>query len=186
MERTAGRAGVPPLTLGVNVSSRQLTQPAILDVVERMLESTGLEPQWLTIEITESALVRDPAAARLRLEGLKDLGVRIALDDFGTGYSSLAYLQKFPLDSVKIDQLFVRELDPSARDRNTTIVASMVALAHDLGFEVVAEGVHSTSQLEVLTELGCDVVQGNAVSAPLTAGAADVWAAPVGALVPKP
>ncbi len=178
VEWNARRAvlSAPPLRLGVNISSRQLTQPGVRDVVDRVIGETGLEPSWLTIEVTESALVRDPAAARLRLEGLKDLGVRIALDDFGTGYSSLAYLQKFPLDSVKIDQLFVRELDVTARDRNTTIVASMVALAHELGFEVVAEGVRSTSQLEVLTELGCDIVQGNAVSAPLTAGAAGTWA----------
>src|SRR5581483_4358549 len=98
------------LRLAVNVCGRQLTQPGLVDVVARMLDATGVVPEWLTLEITESVLVQDPAAANMRLEALKELGVRVAVDDFGTGYSSLAYLQKFPLDAIKIDQVFVADL----------------------------------------------------------------------------
>jgi EAL domain-containing protein (putative c-di-GMP-specific phosphodiesterase class I) len=140
-----------------------------------MLDVTRLDPAWLTLEITESVLVQDPTAAHMRLEALKELGLRVAVDDFGTGYSSLAYLQKFPLDSIKIDQVFVADLAPSAVARDTTIIASIVSLAHALNFEVVAEGVQTPEQLETLTALGCDVVQGNFVSEPLTADGAGHW-----------
>ena len=169
------KIGEAPLRLAVNVCGRQLTQPGLLDVVGRMLEQTRLDPAWLTLEITESVLVQDPTAARMRLEALKELGIRVAVDDFGTGYSSLAYLQKFPLDSIKIDQVFVADLAPSAVARDTTIIASIVSLAHALNFEVVAEGVQTPEQLETLTALGCDVVQGNFVSEPLTADGAGHW-----------
>ena len=137
------KTGDDPLRLAVNVCGRQLTQPGLLDVVDRMLDKTGLDPAWLTLEITESVLVQDPTAARMRLEGLKELGLRVAVDDFGTGYSSLAYLQKFPLDSIKIDQVFVADLTPGAAARDTTIIESIVSLAHALDFEVVAEGVQT-------------------------------------------
>ncbi|HZP27679.1 MAG TPA: GGDEF domain-containing phosphodiesterase, partial [Acidimicrobiia bacterium] len=163
------------LRLAVNVCGRQLTQPGLVDVVARMLDATGVVPEWLTLEITESVLVQDPAAANMRLEALKELGVRVAVDDFGTGYSSLAYLQKFPLDAIKIDQVFVADLKPGAAARDTTIVGSIVALAHALDFEVIAEGVQTAEQLEILTALGCDVVQGNFVSEPLTADTAGEW-----------
>ena len=139
------KTGDDPLRLAVNVCGRQLTQPGLLDVVGRMLDQTGLDPAWLTLEITESVLVQDPTAARMRLEGLKELGLRVAVDDFGTGYSSLAYLQKFPLDSIKIDQLFVADITPGAAARDTTIIESIVSLAHALDFEVVAEGVQRAS-----------------------------------------
>ena len=169
------KTGDDPLRLAVNVCGRQLTQPGLLDVVGRMLDQTGLDPAWLTLEITESVLVQDPTAARMRLEGLKELGIRVAVDDFGTGYSSLAYLQKFPLDSIKIDQVFVADITPGAAARDTTIIESIVSLAHTLDFEVVAEGVQTREQLETLTALGCDVVQGNLVSEPLTAETAGHW-----------
>jgi diguanylate cyclase (GGDEF)-like protein len=169
------KTGESPLRLAVNVCGRQLTQPGLLDVVQRMLDVTRLDPAWLTLEITESVLVQDPTAAHMRLEALKELGLRVAVDDFGTGYSSLAYLQKFPLDSIKIDQVFVADLAPSAVARDTTIIASIVSLAHALNFEVVAEGVQTPEQLETLTALGCDVVQGNFVSEPLTADGAGHW-----------
>jgi EAL domain-containing protein (putative c-di-GMP-specific phosphodiesterase class I) len=169
------KTGGDLLRAAVNVCGRQLTQPGLVDVVLRTLDTTGMPPEWLTLEITESVLVQDPAAAHLRLEALKELGVRVAVDDFGTGYSSLAYLQKFPLDAIKIDQVFVADLKPGAAARDTTIIDSIVSLAHALDFEVIAEGVQTTEQLEVLTALGCDVVQGNLVSEPLTARAADLW-----------
>jgi EAL domain-containing protein (putative c-di-GMP-specific phosphodiesterase class I) len=159
-----------PLRLAVNVSGRQLTQPGLLEVVERVLDVTGFNAEHLTLEITESVLVQDPVLARTRLEALRELGVRTAIDDFGKGYSSLAYLQRFPIDIVKIDQVFVADLGREGPD--TTIVASVIELAHALGFEVVAEGVEDEVQLRALIELGCDLVQGHVVSPALPAEAA--------------
>jgi diguanylate cyclase (GGDEF)-like protein/PAS domain S-box-containing protein len=159
-----------PLGLAVNVSGRQLTQPGLLEVVERVLDVTGFDAKRLTLEITESVLVHDPALARTRLEALRELGVRTAIDDFGKGYSSLAYLQRFPIDVVKIDQVFVADLGREGID--TTIVASVIELAHALGFEVVAEGVEDDVQLRALIELGCDLVQGHVVSPALPPEAA--------------
>jgi diguanylate cyclase (GGDEF)-like protein/PAS domain S-box-containing protein len=148
-----------PLRMCVNVSGRQLTQPGLLEVVERVLETTGFDAKCLTLEITESVLVHDPALARTRLEALRELGVRTAIDDFGKGYSSLSYLQRFPLDIVKIDQGFIADM--GHEDRDATIVASMIELAHALGFEVCAEGVEEDEQLRALVDLGCDLVQGH-------------------------
>lgn len=159
-----------PLRLAVNVSGRQLTQPGLLEVVERVLDVTGFDTKALTLEITESVLVEDPAVARTRLEALRDLGVRTAIDDFGKGYSSLAYLQRFPIDIVKIDQVFIADLGREGPD--TTIVASVIELAHALGFEVVAEGVEDDVQLGALIELGCDLVQGHVVAPALPPAAA--------------
>ncbi len=159
-----------PLRLAVNVSGRQLTQPGLLEVVERVLSTTGFDPACLTLEITESVLVHDPAVAQTRLEALRELGVRTAIDDFGKGYSSLAYLQRFPIDIVKIDQVFIAGLGREGPD--TTIVASVIELAHALGFEVVAEGVETDLQLRSLIELGCDLVQGYLVSRALAPEAA--------------
>jgi diguanylate cyclase (GGDEF)-like protein/PAS domain S-box-containing protein len=155
------RAG-QPLRLAVNVSGRQLTQPGLLEVVERVLDVTGFDSKCLTLEITESVLVHDPAVARTRLEALRDLGVRTAIDDFGKGYSSLAYLQRFPIDIADIGR----------GGPDTTIVASVIELAHALGFEVVAEGVEDGAQLRTLIDLGCDLVQGHVVAPALPPEAA--------------
>jgi diguanylate cyclase (GGDEF)-like protein/PAS domain S-box-containing protein len=159
-----------PLRLAVNVSGRQLTQPGLLEVVERVLDTTGFDPKCLTLEITESVLVHDPTVALMRLEALRELGIRTAIDDFGKGYSSLAYLQRFPIDIVKIDQVFIADL--GRQGRATTIVASEIALAHALGFEVVAEGVEDDVQLRALVELGCDLVQGHMIAHALPPAAA--------------
>ena len=163
------------LRLAVNVSGRQLTQPGLLEVVERVLAVTGFDPKCLTLEITESVLVEDPALARTRLEALREQGVRTAIDDFGKGYSSLAYLQRFPLDIVKIDQGFIADLGRKGPD--ATIVASMIELAHALGFEVVAEGVEDSEQLRALVELGCDLVQGHVYGPALAPKAAAAFLA---------
>ena len=168
------RAAASPLGIAVNVSARQLTQPGLIENVERILGEAGLDPRLLTLEITESVLVQDPAMAQARLEALRVLGVRIAIDDFGQGYSSLAYLQRFPLDLVKIDQVFVAMIDVNEADQ--TIVASIVELAHSLGLDVVAEGVERRAQLEVLARLGCNTVQGYVVSPAMPAAAASEWA----------
>ncbi|HEY8217711.1 MAG TPA: EAL domain-containing protein [Acidimicrobiia bacterium] len=156
------RGDPEPLGIAVNVSGRQLAQPGLLEVVERVLDSTGLDPKRLTLEITESVLVQDPELASVRLAALRELGVRLAIDDFGKGYSSLAYVQRFPLDQVKIDQVFVSKVLEDA-----TIVASVIDLAHALGFEIVAEGVETDAQREALVELGCDAIQGHVVARPM-------------------
>jgi len=162
--------GPCPVGIAVNVSVRQLTQPGLLELVDRALSASGLDPARLTLEITESVLVRDPDLASSRLEALRALGVRLAVDDFGKGYSSLAYLQRFPLDTVKIDQIFLQNLEPG--DTDHTIVGSVINLAHGLGFEVIAEGVETTHQLDALVDLGCDLVQGHVMAPPLPAAAA--------------
>ena len=145
-------------SMEVNLSARQIDDPRIVRTVEQILLRTGLPPEHLTLEITESALMRDAAGALVVLRALKDVGVSLAIDDFGTGYSSLSYLSRFPLDIVKVDRLFVEELGVSPEDEE--IVSAVIKLAHALGLKVVAEGVETTAQLDVLRRLGCDLAQG--------------------------
>jgi EAL domain-containing protein (putative c-di-GMP-specific phosphodiesterase class I) len=157
----------PQGSVEVNLSARQIDDPRIVGTVEEILARTGLPPEYLTLEITESALMKDAASALEVLRALKELGVLLAIDDFGTGYSSLSYLQHFPLDMLKVDRSFVQELGVS-RD-GEEIVAAVVKLAHALGLKVVAEGVETTSQLEVLRSFDCDLAQGYLFSEPLPA-----------------
>jgi EAL domain-containing protein (putative c-di-GMP-specific phosphodiesterase class I) len=159
----ADRSG-RPASVEVNLSARQVDHPSLLPTVERVLETTGLPPRAFTLELTESALMKDAVAAHHVLESLKALGVVLAIDDFGTGYSSLGYLQRFPLDILKVDKSFV---DGLGHDHGTEIVAAVVNLAHALGLEVVAEGVETPAQLEALRELGCDFAQGYLFSRPM-------------------
>jgi diguanylate cyclase (GGDEF)-like protein len=168
------RRRTTPARIAVNVSGRQLTQPGLPEVVDRVVHDTGIRPEWLTLEITESVLVRDPQVALLRLAQLKELGVRVAIDDFGAGYSSLTYLERFPLDIVKIDRVFVRDLVKD--ERNVLIVRSVIDLAHALGYEIVADGVETAEHLALLGELGCDVVQGYRVGVPMDRRIASVVA----------
>jgi len=156
----------PSGTMEVNLSARQIDDPEIVSTVEAILRSTGLPADALTLEITESALMRDAVSALYVLRALKRIGVALAIDDFGTGYSSLSYLQRFPLDILKIDKSFVSELD---KDQGTEIVAAVVNLAHALGLHVVAEGVETEQQLSVLRQLGCDYAQGYLFSRPMPA-----------------
>lgn len=154
-------------TVDVNLSARQIDHPGIVGTVERILSETGLPPENLTLEITESALMKDAASALAVLRALKSLGVSLAIDDFGTGYSSLSYLQRFPLDVLKVDKSFVDGLGISADGEE--IVAAVINLAHALGLEVVAEGVETERQLEVLQRLHCDFAQGFLFSKPVSA-----------------
>lgn len=147
-----------PVGVSVNVSGRQLDHPEFPLLVERILERTGLPPQSLELELTESAIMRRPEDATVTLHRLRSLGVRIALDDFGTGHSSLAYLRRFPLDVLKIDRSFVHDL--SASDGNAVLLRSIIDLAHALHLRVVAEGVETPEQRRILTEHGCDEIQG--------------------------
>ena len=160
-------AGGPEGSVEVNLSARQIDDPQIVDTIEEILSRTGLPPHHLTLEITESALMKDAAAALLVLQALKDLGVLLAIDDFGTGYSSLSYLQRFPLDVLKVDRMFVQELGQDGG--GDEIVSAVITLAHALGLEVVAEGVETTQQLEILRSFECDFAQGFLFSRPVPA-----------------
>jgi len=155
----------PTVTMSVNVSPRQLRHPDFVKDVSRILVKTGLLPSHLTLEITESFMVDDPASARARLHELKTLGVRISMDDFGTGYSSLASLQDLPLDILKIDKLFV---DHVAEDpRRTAFAQAIIRMGKTLGLGLIAEGVETAEQAERLQSLGCRFAQGFYFSRPV-------------------
>ena len=147
-----------PLSVAVNVSTRQLTQPGFAELVTGVLEETGLDPTLLCLEITEAALMEDVVSAWHSLRQVKALGVRLAIDDFGTGYSSLSFVKSFALDILKIDQSFVRGLSESPED--AAIAAAVCSMAQALGLETVAEGVETPRQLDILRSLGCDLAQG--------------------------
>ncbi|MEM7025067.1 MAG: EAL domain-containing protein [Pseudomonadota bacterium] len=165
--------GVGEFRVAVNISSEQLRQAQFVDQVAQALAATGLPPRLLELEITESTAMADPEIMVLRLTELKRMGVDLAIDDFGTGYSSLAYLQRFPLDRVKIDRSFVRHLVSSTNDAG--IVTAIIAMAHQLSFEVTAEGVETEEQLAFLRTHRCDQVQGYLTSPPLTAERFVAW-----------
>jgi EAL domain-containing protein (putative c-di-GMP-specific phosphodiesterase class I) len=158
-------AGFAPLVVAVNLSLRQFQQQRIEDVTARILRSTGMDPALLELEVTESLAMQDPDAVRTTLLDLRGMGVTCSIDDFGTGYSGLSHLMRFPIDKLKIDKSFVATIDT---DREAPIVVAVVALAHGLGLEVVAEGVETAEQLDRLRELGCDEMQGYLFSRPLT------------------
>jgi diguanylate cyclase (GGDEF)-like protein len=157
--------GRPP-AVGVNLSARQLLQPALVEAVAGALREARLEPAGLLLEVTESSLVSNPEQAAETLGRLKELGVGLALDDFGTGYSSLSHLERFPVDFVKIDKSFVDRPGSEERGRRR-LVPQLVGLAHALGIEAVAEGVETAEQLEELRVAGCDAAQGYYLSRPL-------------------
>ncbi len=147
-------------SLTVNLSARQLDDESVVDTVSDALRSTGLPPDELCLEITESALMLDPATAADVLTALRGLGVRLAIDDFGTGYSSLAQLWKLPLDTLKIDRSFVAGLDGPDQADAEAIIKGIVTMAHSIGLTVIAEGTENERQVAILRELGCDQAQG--------------------------
>jgi diguanylate cyclase (GGDEF)-like protein len=151
--------------LAINVSTAQLSDESFPDLVARTLDSTPVPANRVVLEITETAMSRDPNMFRSMLERLRVLGVQISIDDFGTGYSAFSYLTELPVNSLKVDRSFVASIEKSSTEK---VVASTVLMAHDLGLRVVAEGVETTRQLELLTDLGCDYVQGYLFSRPLT------------------
>lgn len=157
--------GDDPFELSVNLSPLQLKQVDIVDQVRRILTESGLEPNCLCLEITESMLLEDAAGATATLQALRSLGVRLAIDDFGTGYSSLSYLQDFPVETVKIDRSFIMALGRNAG--SAAIVESVTALAHQLGMAVTAEGVETSEQLGLVRQAGCDQSQGYLFGRPL-------------------
>jgi diguanylate cyclase (GGDEF)-like protein/PAS domain S-box-containing protein len=157
-----------PLDVSVNLSARQVTRRDLASSVAEILARTGLDPVHLQLEITESVLVEESASARATLEALSELGVRLVLDDFGTGYSSLAYLNRFPLDALKIDREFVDAL--GVEQERTAIVEAIIGMARALSLDVIAEGVENEAQLSELRRLGCDYGQGHLFSRALPPG----------------
>ena len=151
-------AGLTPLCLSVNFSARQFQQPTFIADVANILKETNLDPRWLELELTESSIMKDPETAIEKLHELKLMGIKVAVDDFGTGYSSLNYLKRFPIDTLKIDKTFVSDVCRDPHD--TAIVRAIINLGHALDLTVIAEGVETKEQLQYLSALECDVVQG--------------------------
>lgn len=151
-------AGLPPLRMAVNISARHFRFLDLIETVRSALQRSGLEPRSLEIELTESAMMHDVAAAMRAVDALKALGLRISLDDFGTGHSSLAYLSRFAVDALKIDQSFVSDVTTNAV--NASIVSATIAMAHKLGKSVIAEGVETAGQMHFLRGRECDEMQG--------------------------
>lgn len=161
------RAGLPPVRVAVNLSAEQFRRPNLPRTVLHILQVTGLQPKYLELEITETAAMQDVSDSIRMLQQLRQIGVQVAMDDFGTGYSSLSMIKRFPLDSLKIDQSFVKELVQDSS--NVAIAKAVIALGHGLGLQVLAEGVETTAQLKLLKEMGCNTAQGYLFGQPMTA-----------------
>jgi EAL domain-containing protein (putative c-di-GMP-specific phosphodiesterase class I) len=159
--------------VAVNLSMREVLDPELPGLIERLLTMCKVDARLLRVEITETTLMVDPVRARATLERLCRLGVRLSVDDFGTGYSSLRYLQQLPVDELKIDRSFIRDMVTNESDH--TIVQSTIDLAHALGLQVVAEGVEDAATWVHLASTGCDQAQGYYMSRPLAAPAATEW-----------
>jgi Amt family ammonium transporter len=159
--------GAEDLSVHVNVSARKLQHPGLGDEIAGVLRSSGLAPANLVLEITETTLVRDPEAAAAELTQLKSLGVRVALDDFGTGFSSLSHLLRFPIDTIKIDRSFVSSVGKD--ERRSQLMLAMIELGRTLGLHVVAEGIETADQLDLLRSIGCQQGQGYHFAKPLGA-----------------
>jgi len=161
--------GLQQMRMSVNFSARQFQQPTFIADVSHILKETNLDPRWLELELTESSIMKDPEEAIEKLHELKLMGISVAIDDFGTGYSSLNYLKRFPIDTLKIDKSFVSDVCKDPHD--TAIVRAIINLGHALDLTVVAEGVETKEQLQYLSALECDVVQGFLFSKALSAKA---------------
>jgi diguanylate cyclase (GGDEF)-like protein/PAS domain S-box-containing protein len=159
------RAGQGPLQVAVNVSGQQVIEGDLIDGIRQSLIDHQLDPQWLEIELTESSLMENTSHTIASLQTLQALGIKVSIDDFGTGYSSLAYLRRFPIDKLKIDIAFIREVTSNPQD--AAIARTIIELAHSLNLQVIAEGVETPEQLAFLKENGCDQVQGYLFSRPL-------------------
>ena len=156
--------GMPEITVSVNVSSRQLSRGNLVESVDAALKTAELDPRFLEIELTEGTLGDDTELARRTLERLRELGVNVSIDDFGTGYSSLSYLQHFPIDKLKIDKSFVKDVN---NNETSALPAAIIGLARSLDLDVIAEGVETAEQMRLLAELGCFKMQGFLFSRPL-------------------
>jgi EAL domain-containing protein (putative c-di-GMP-specific phosphodiesterase class I) len=159
--------------MAVNLSARNLHDMTLPASVLALLTESGMPPQYLTLEITESAVMSNPSDGLIILTELDRMGVTLAIDDFGTGYSSLAYLKRLPVDELKIDKSFVMEMEEN--DNDAVIVRSTIDLAHNLGLKVTAEGVENQETWITLSVLGCDQSQGFLMGEPMPVEKLDVW-----------
>ncbi|MFP5408831.1 MAG: EAL domain-containing protein [Gammaproteobacteria bacterium] len=164
-------AGLPPLRMAVNISSRQFEGGDLTETLRRVLQDAAMPAEFLELEITESILMKNAARDMEALQTLNALGMRFAIDDFGTGYSSLTYLKRFPIDILKIDKAFVRDITDNGDD--AAIVRAIITMAQSLGIQALAEGVETREQVEFLRHQGCDLVQGYYFSPPLSASEAE-------------
>ncbi len=152
------RAGLNPGVLSLNLSIKQLASPDFIDLLKDTIKKTDFDVKWLELEVTESQMMSDPVKSISMLQTISDMGIEIAIDDFGTGYSSLAYLKRLPVDKLKIDQSFIRELPHNDEDR--AISEAVIALASSLNLSIIAEGVEKQEQIDYLRDSGCNYIQG--------------------------
>jgi EAL domain-containing protein (putative c-di-GMP-specific phosphodiesterase class I) len=162
------REGLVPLCMAVNLSPRQFSDDELLQDISRTLQSSGMNAGLLELELTEGMVMQSPERAAKVLTDIKSLGVRLAIDDFGVGYSSLAQIKRFPIDTIKIDRSFIRDIPQDAEDN--AITETIIAMGKTLSLTVVAEGVETAEQLKFLRERGCDQMQGYYFNKPMAAG----------------
>ncbi|MDH5392524.1 MAG: EAL domain-containing protein [Gammaproteobacteria bacterium] len=159
--------GISPIQIAVNLSPRQFRQNTLISDIQKILDETGLQARWLELEVTESSIMDKPEEVAKTLQNLHKLGIKISIDDFGTGYSSLNYLKIFPIDILKIDRSFIRDITFDKDDE--TIVKTIIAMGHNLGLKIIAEGVEDQEQLEILKQYDCELYQGFYCSKPVAA-----------------
>jgi EAL domain-containing protein (putative c-di-GMP-specific phosphodiesterase class I) len=175
-ECTSWRRRGHAVTVAVNLSARNLANPAVIAHITHALTATGAQAEWLILEMTESAVVDDPEEAVVALTEIADLGIALSLDDFGTGYSSLSYLQRLPVAELKIDRSFVAGLTANQPAGSPeALFRSITALGKNLNMRIVAEGIETQAELDAVTNLGCQIGQGYLISRPLTATAFHKW-----------
>jgi EAL domain-containing protein (putative c-di-GMP-specific phosphodiesterase class I) len=165
--------GLNPGKLAMNLAVKQLQQKDFIQVLKNLMKETGCKPQWIALEVTESQIMSRPEVAIKILNQISATGVELAVDDFGTGYSSLAYLKKLPIDKLKIDQSFVKDLPDDEDDK--TIAKAVIALATSLNLKIIAEGVESKEQKDFLIKNGCENIQGYYYSKPIPADKFEVF-----------
>jgi len=161
------KAGLPPVRVAVNLSARQLRELDFVDMFRNIMQETGIGPDGLEVEITESMIMSDAENSVIAIKALHDAGIHVAMDDFGTGYSSLSYLKRFPIDTIKIDRSFVNDIATNPDDAE--IIRTIISMGRTLNRKIVAEGVESEDQLKLLKEYRCDQIQGYYLSRPLPA-----------------
>jgi len=159
------KQGLPPVTLAINISGQQFMKNELLETVTGILKESGVDPGLLELELTEGVLMAHTEKTIKTLQALKGMGVRLAIDDFGTGFSSLSYLKRFPLDVLKIDRTFIKDITSDPDDAAITVAT--IEMAHTLKLQVIAEGVETQPQLDFLTRNGCDLYQGYLFSRPV-------------------
>jgi len=167
------KMGLPAIVMSVNIAAAQFADQCFSAQLARVLEETGLPAECLDLEITETTLMADATLTAETFKRIKALGVKISVDDFGTGYSSLSYLKRFPVDVIKIDQSFVRDMNTDTDD--SAIVRAIISMGRSLRLQVIAEGVETLQQADLLRELECDAMQGYYFSRPVPAPAAEAF-----------